>query len=192
MRMTASMLQAYDWYVGAPASWKDRAWRQLVGMFTDTYTDSAGARRGREYEDIINHEVETGSCRYPELTGAVCQKWLSPYAVNTKYGLMQFRGRIDYARTGVLYDLKTTMSYDPEQYRAKWQHVVYCLAERTWHFVYLVALFPDKTGLEPIATARVPCVVAPEDEQRLRTHIEEMLGVFKERRVYNQFLEWAL
>ena len=99
MKMTASLLQACDYYFQTSSN---RALEQLHDTLTTGFIGNAATKRGEAYEDYVNKVLaEDGKFKldieqeaFEELRGTLQQEWIKPYAVDTKFGTFIFKGRI--------------------------------------------------------------------------------------------------
>jgi len=148
MKMTISLLQAYDWLKECPESWRPAAKKQIVDQLNKLPFDNAAVARGQAYEDLVCKALLTGQPVHPvleRLRGMRQQAWLQAYTIKD----YTFRGKMDFDDDNCIIDLKTTKKFSMRSYTEKKQHLVYCLAEKKTAFTYLVAVFPDEKGLEP-------------------------------------------
>lgn len=195
MKMTASLLQACDYYFQTSSN---RALEQLHDTLTTGFIGNAATKRGESYEDYVNKVLaEDGKFKldieqeaFEELRGTLQQEWIKPYAVDTKFGTFIFKGRTDYRRSDnkMIYDLKTTKRFKAESYHTKWQHTIYANAMGSPAFKYIVAVFEDTDGLTPVAIHKVQPVVKPESEliKEVETCVDFLVKTFKE-----DFEHWA-
>lgn len=175
MKMTISLLQAYDWLLECPPDWKASAKKQIIGQLNKEPFDNVAVARGQAYEDKICQALLTGQPVAPELErlrGMRQQAWLQPYTLKG----YTFRGKMDFDDDNCIIDLKTTKKFDMRAFAKKRQHLVYCLAEKKTNFTYLVAEFPDEDGLEPKRIQPMDLVV---DLKAAELKIYEALGSFE-------------
>lgn len=193
-KITASLLQAYDWYLAHPST---QALQRIYNSLTKGFTGSVATERGEKYENYVNKTLLEGTeftqeCEQrvlsPRLKGCSQQDWITPFDVETSNGIFTFKGRTDYQGDDIVYDLKTTKRFKEEDYHKKWQHTVYALATKKSSFEYLVAVFPDDTGLTPIDIH----VVHPEVQpiETLATKVDECVKFMLEH-YRREFSEWS-
>jgi hypothetical protein len=195
MKMTASLLQACDYYFQTGSQ---RALQQLHDTITKGFTGNAATRRGETYETYVNnilagngrfnHDIEQEA--YEELRGTFQQEWIKPLIVQTKFGLFTFKGRTDYRRPDnlMVYDLKTTKRFDESSYHSKWQHTIYAHAMSAPAFKYIVAVFQDSDSLDPVEIHKVSPVIRPVEE--LKAKVEECVD-FISKNFLDDFERWA-
>ncbi len=153
-KMTASLLQAYDWYLEHPIQ---KSLDSIYDTLTKGFTGSPATVRGEKYESYVNQTLLEGKPFNLDIeANALCklercsqQDWMNSLTVSTKFGPFVFRGRLDFLSEDTIYDLKTTKKFREEDYHKKWQHTIYALAMNRKNFEYIVAVFPDDTGLTP-------------------------------------------
>lgn len=188
MKLTISLLQAYDWYNDCPPSWKKSAFQQMVDSLNKKPFSSKAMERGAIYEDKINNALLNGEEVAPELEhlrGLQQQGWLLPFTIAG----VTFRGRMDYFDAGKkIYDLKTTKKLNIESYKKKWQHIVYMLAMGVKEFQYDIAVFDDETGLEPSKIVSIPITLQENDWQRLAERIEEFKSFLKRHDLWGTYI----
>jgi hypothetical protein len=195
MKMTASLLQACDYYFQNNS---ERALNQLHDTLTTGFTGNAATRRGEAYENYVNNVLATEGRfnldieqeAFEELRGTLQQEWLKPLTLETKYGFFTFKGRTDYRRPDnkMIYDLKTTKKFDEAGYHSKWQHTIYAHAMNSPAFKYVVAVFEDTDSLEPVSIHKVAPIIHPKEE--LIAKIEECVN-FLVKTFREDFEHWA-
>lgn len=195
MKMTASLLQACDYYFDTGS---ERALNQLHDTLTTGFVGNAATRRGEAYENYVNKTLAEGGRfqldieqeAFEELRGTFQQEWIKPLNVKTKFGTFTFKGRTDYRRPDnkMVYDLKTTKRFSEQSYHSKWQHTIYALAMGAPAFKYVVAVFSDSESLEPEAIHKVTPVILP--EQKLIDKVEQCVD-FLGKTFREDFEHWA-
>lgn len=192
-KMTASLLQTYDWYLKVPTA---ASLLKLKNTLTQEFTGSAATVRGERYEDYVNKklilnqdfdrdfEQEAFTC----LRGSTQQDWIKPLTVVTKYGSFTFKGKLDYQQPDCIYDLKTTKKFNEKDYHTKWQHSIYALAMNKKRFVYIIAVFNDEQGLVPTSIETVEPTIATLDDLTKHTEacVKFMLDNFED-----EFRAWS-
>lgn len=199
MKMTASLLTAYDWYLNCPPNWKDRALEGLHANLTEGFTASPATIRGGKYEDKVNHMLKEGftlhSAEEPlnKVKGLPSQVWLKPLTIETTHGNFLFRGRMDYIdrKNSIIYDLKTTKSVvSSSKYLDGKQHLIYCLAEQIDNFEYIVARFEDDEGMEPTEVVCIPTTVdLGEAQTRLVQSVDSLCSFLKEFQMWDDYFK---
>lgn len=195
MKMTASLLQACDYYFQTGSQ---RAMQQLHETLTTGFVGNAATRRGEAYENYVNKILaEDGRFNsdieqeaFDELRGTFQQEWIKPLVVQTKFGMFVFKGRTDYRRpdNSMVYDLKTTKRFDESSYHSKWQHTIYSHAMGAPAFKYIVAVFQDSDSLEPVSIHKVTPVVQP--ITALKDKVEQCVD-FLSKNFLEDFEHWA-
>lgn len=192
-KMTATLLQSYDYYLKVPTS---RSLDQIYNTLTKAFTGSTATIRGEKYEDYVNKklilkedfDLPMEQEAYEQLRGSAQQMWINPLMVHTSVADFVFRGKTDYIKGDWVYDLKTSKKFDEQSYHEKWQHTIYALAMGKPNFKYIVAQFDDDSGLKPIAIHEVvPTIATLED---LTSHVEEC-AKFLEKHFKEEFYAWA-
>lgn len=169
MKMTASLLNAYDWYLNCPESWKERAIQSLHDNLVKGFTANQATIRGNNYEDKVVKLLNEGYTLHSAeqilniVNGLPTQQWIKCLELEVPdIGTFQFRGKMDFVDRPrrIIYDLKTTKRFiDPQRYMDGKQHLIYSLAEGYEEFHYLVARFEDDEGLEPIEVQDIPVII---------------------------------
>ena len=192
-KMTASLLQAYDWWLEHPIQ---RSLDSIYNTLTKAFTGSPATVRGEKYESYVNQSLLEGkpfnleieSNALSKLEGCIQQPWMDSLTVSTPHGEFTFRGRLDFLSDDTIYDLKTTKKFNEADYHKKWQHTIYANAMHRSNFEYIVAVFPDDVGLTPTAIH----IVKPEIKtlEELTQHTDDcvkfLIDHFKE-----EFSAWS-
>ena len=192
-KMTASLLQSYDYYLKVPTA---QSLLKLKNTLTQEFTGSVATVRGERYEDYVDKklllnqnfdrdfEQEAFAC----LRGSTQQDWLKPLNIVTKYGTFTYKGRLDFLQPDCIYDLKTTKHFKADDYHIKWQHSIYALAMNKKRFVYIIAVFNDEQGLVPTSIETVEPTIATLDDLTKHTEacVKFMLDNFDE-----EFRKWS-
>lgn len=195
MKMTASLIQACDYYFGTNSQ---RALDQIKETLTTGFTGNAATRRGEAYESYVNNILLTNDNfslsieqeAFEELRGTLQQEWIKPLTLETKFGTFVFKGRTDYRKpdNSIVFDLKTTKKWDEMSYHMKWQHTIYANAFNAKRFKYIVAVFNDSDSLVPVEIHKVEPIVKSMDSLKLKVEqcVDFLAHVYKE-----EFEKWA-
>jgi len=213
MKMTNTLLMAYEWYRNCPKTWKDRALDSIKNTLTGEFTGTVATARGDRFEEFVNNIINKNlkfhkplrDCNL--LRGLRQQVWLDPLTITLDSEMsFTFRGKMDYygtllanehpvleryAKQKIICDLKTTgTTIKQDKYMDSWQHVIYCLAMKVPHFAYFVFQFPDDHGLEP-SDSRIIFLDCEEelDAQRkmLTDRIGDLVKFLKDFNLWNDY-----
>ncbi len=209
IKMTSSLLMAYEWFRVCPSSWKDRALTSLKNILTSGFTQTVATTRGQVFEGKINGALLKGAsldgilqkCEF--LRGMGQQVWIEPLNITVDGKLFTFRGKLDYVGISIkppvtawkgkkmFCDLKTTMSViKPERYVNSWQHIIYALAMDIPRASYLVYRFPDDAGLEPCDVSFIPIDLThdlQDKKEALKERVGELMKFLKEYNLYDVY-----
>ena len=187
MKMTISLLQAYDWYKECPPDWRDKAEQQIIGQLNKEPFDNTAVARGQAYEDEVCKALLTGGEVHPELEclrGMRQQAWLQAYTIKG----YTFRGKMDFDNADKIVDLKTTGKYNMRSYIGKKQHKVYGLAENKTLFTYKVAVFNTPTGLTPTSIQTIDLTLdLKECEKEISTAVTEFEWWLKAKNLWDLY-----
>ena len=167
--MTPSLISSVSWLKKCPASWKEKAYKDLYGRLArEPYVPSEEATRGEDFEksvvkvlEEINHDKSKipglkYSAHFKEVlnmcAGGTFQKKTKGYIQvdGVSYYLFGFMDVMHTDPDRIL-DLKTTENYrGPDKYLGTAQHKIYCYNEKIRYFRYLVTIMEkietDKDG----------------------------------------------
>ena len=211
MKMTASLLQGYDWYKQCPQSYKKAAFQQIVGMLNKEPFTNKAVERGQAYEDSIDVNVPPKGLEF--IQGSMIQPWMQAYHLEAKTGIYTFRGRLDYYKKNpahwpmelvtenktmqkwfdekakLIIDLKTTSKFNKSSYVSKRQHIIYGLAENCPNFCYAVGVFDDAESLIPTRIELIPFIMnLKEEEKILMDSVNEFVDWMVNENLWNTFI----
>jgi hypothetical protein len=191
--ITTTLLDAYDWYINCPGSWKEKALRDLTAKLTrtDTFDPSPAIKRGMAFEAQVcsllpgsTEDFMTGMVGHsPDVIqfweqchGGIQQKKLS--RTITVDGIDYYlSGKADIAHEDITIDIKTTADFrSADQYLKKSQHPLYITCRRKPAFTYLIACFDDERGVcekVRVIDATLDVAVA---EARIEAKIREFIN----------------
>lgn len=211
MKMTASLLQSYDWLKKCPPSYKASARQQIVdALYKKPFTNTA-VERGQKFEDSIDINVPPAEIDF--IKHSLTQPWMTALDLECRVGVFTFRGRMDYQKKNpahwptdittdnlsiqnwfnnkdpLIADLKSTMKFSKSGYTDKRQHVIYGLAEDCPNFVYIVAVFDDEKSLIPSKYELIPIVMNLEAEKiELVKAVDEFTDWLVNEGLWNTFI----
>lgn len=189
MKMTISLLQAFDWYKECPPDWKAKAKQQIIGQLNKEPFTNVAVDRGQRYEDQVCQALMTGQPVHPELEclrNMRQQAWLQPVTIKG----YTFRGKMDFDDESSITDLKSTKKYSMRSYCEKKQHLVYCLAEKKTVFNYKVAVFPNEDGLEPTTIHTISLIVdLAKAEETVGTALTQFENWLKEENLWDLYYD---
>ncbi len=211
MKMTASLLQSYDWLKKCPPSYKASARQQIVdALYKKPFTNTA-VERGQKFEDSIDINVPPAEIDF--IKHSLVQPWMTALELECRVGVFTFRGRMDYQKKNpahwptdittdnpsinhwfnnkdpLIADLKSTMKFNKSGYTDKRQHVIYGLAEDCPNFVYIVAVFDDEKSLIPSRYELIPIVMNLEAEKiELVKAVDEFTDWLVNEGLWNTFI----
>lgn len=201
MRVTASIIDAYEWFIKCPPNWKQKAYGDLLDKLNRKKTPTPPAcARGQAFESVVNalvleptfnpvfledtigtvlpdHTENLFQQLYDELTGTTQQECMKA-SMNVMGVDFEFFGYADYIRheSRVIYDLKTTGAavVNPGKYRSRVQHLIYMYATKYPVFKYVVAGFNEDVSLLPTSVTNVDIEMSAEVvEASLYQRLEE-------------------
>lgn len=160
--VTTSLIGAVDWAKNAPGSvikedkggdgiqtWAGKAIRDLketIGR-TSKWEPNIAATRGINFENKVYHcaktgDLSTGSDYFKKVVeeiigGEFQRKGKQERTVDGEQCFLY--GKEDCYFPNKIIDIKTTANFKVEKYTDSIQHIMYCIMEDVWKFVYIVA-----------------------------------------------------
>lgn len=211
MKMTASLLQSYDWFKKCPPSYKSAARQQIVDALYKKPFNNTAVERGQKFEDSIDINFPPEEIAF--IKHSLEQPWMTALNLQCKVGTFTFRGRMDYQKktpahwptelvtenpsiknwfenkSPLIADLKSTMKFSKSGYTDKRQHVIYGLAENCPNFLYIVAVFDDDKGIVPSRYEFIPIVMNLEAErEELVKAVDEFIDWLVNEGLWNTFV----
>lgn len=205
--ITPTLLDAGDFFMKCPPSWKDRAFEGLKSKIERTpFEPTPAIKRGIEFETAIQDVVErsmssgkpveeclSGSPEFYQVArichGGTFQVWGQSVLDVEGYGTAKCYGKIDVlfpvtsARhpSGLIIDLKTTASYKgPQKYLSGWQHIFYSAFFLIPDFQYVVAEWADPEASAIKAVHIVETTVDPSRaSESMRAGIDRFFNMLK-------------
>ena len=215
LKLSPTLLDAYDFYRNCPQSWKERAWEGIVSKLkAEPFVETEAIRKGHAFEDAAEHYCKTGNLPLPfneqpepfaklfeACEGAEWQRCVrgaikvlhadEVYQVrlNNKLDVYFPKGSV-YKPAGHIIDLKTTGHYrGASKYQSGWQHVFYCYVTGITTFDYIVAEWEADDSCTIKALHRVPCQTDVEVcEREMRNSIAGFFAWLKGAKLWDAYV----
>lgn len=162
LKISPTLLDAFDWYKTAPQSWKQRAYDNIVDKINRTpFVPTPAIKKGFAFEDAVEKHAKAvanggeykGSQHFQgvvaKCAGGVWQTWQRGFTnIGSEYGIVDSVGKLDCMFPigsaafphGHIIDLKTTAHYrGSDKYTSGWQHLFYCSWMGILTFEYIIA-----------------------------------------------------
>ena len=189
--ITPTLMNAFEWMITCPDSWRDKAKRDLLRTLRREYADEPNVafERGNRFESTLfrasyRPAEGLGGTRHFKLAVELVRG--ARFQVKSKsfitVGDVEYciYGKIDALKRDVILDVKTTKEFRGEsRYLNSMQHKMYCYNENIMSFVYVVAEFRGEEGDELRAVHEVNYYA--EDRESLKAQI---IGKIQEWEAY--------
>lgn len=180
--ITASLLDAFRWYVQCPPAWKQKAYNSFVAKLRrEPYTPHKNASKGAHFENAVANE-----CVKPTGTGSVYFQHVVDMCKGKTYQpvykkVLEIDGteylvycKLDFYAKDHIVDIKTVTNYKNNQkYLSGNQHFLYPFATGTADFTYLVVQFESDDS--PVIKAVHEIHSKVDDFRALKLHVTQRI-----------------
>lgn len=214
LRISPTLLDAWEWYKHCPASWKSRALDDIKAKINRApFVETPAIRKGRAFEDAVEAVAESvaagGECKGSELFQSVVKRCLGgtwqtwqrgSLNVGEDYDVVNSVGKLDVLfpighpqkENGHIIDLKTTAKYrGADKYLNGWQHKFYCHWMNIPTFDYIVAEWesddPDNKTIQDVHVIQCEVNLLTVQEE-LRNGVRGFFAFLKTQGLWDSYL----
>jgi len=201
--ITPTLLDSFDFALGAPPSWKERAMKDFIGKIRrEKMTFPPWVQRGIEFEDAVYDTcrrtrpgipITNGSDKFKQVCEAVrggtFQTVFKKTLIIDDLPVLLYN-KTDVAFPDMILDIKTTLKWKGEnKYLSKWQHKLYTYSSGKSEFQYLIVQWESETSSKIKDIFYIP-YTAPnfvDLEDEIVSHIRVLFDYLKRENLYDDY-----